>query len=411
MQNQTNQSCAERALIRLLSGRRLVAVGSLLGYLCLHLAFSDSSRAGLFNYHMYLAEAFLNGSLSLVRQPPTTHDLSVFDGKLFLYWGPIPAVVLMPLVLLFGADWSDEWLTMGLGTLATTAIFSMLEATKRLHGLSTSKSLLLTLAFGFGSPCLPLVLGGTVWHVSQLFTTLFLALAVTATFRDDSAGRSYVVPGVLVGMACLTRASAVGAVAWLLAHVYAQARSKSASRLSAACATLPAISVLGALASLLLIYNFARFGSPLDNGVGYHQPDPMILEDIRAHGLFSFYYLPRNFFYHYIAYPFPASEDLLMGGSLFLMTPLYLGAFLASESKDLSRTVWGLWATVVLLAIPSLLLCGTGWTQLGPRYTLDYAPFLILLVAIGISRWSTQAVALFTAASVAQYLYGLSVMP
>ena len=63
MQNQATQSRAERALIRLLSAPRLVAVGSLLLYLCLHFAFSDSSRAGLFNYHMYLAEAFLNLSL------------------------------------------------------------------------------------------------------------------------------------------------------------------------------------------------------------------------------------------------------------------------------------------------------------------------------------------------------------
>jgi hypothetical protein len=315
----------------------------------------------------------------------------------------------MPVVYLFGADWSDLWISLTLASLNIGAVFLLLEATRDLHGLSGIKSILLALTFGFGSPCLPLAIDGTVWYVGQLFATLFLVSGVALSFRSRRISSSYVVPALIIGMACLTRASVVGAAVWLLGFIYVQARKTGHSRLRSFSALIPALTVLGSLAALLFIYNYARFGSPWENGVNYHQASAEIAADIRAHGMFSFYYLARNFFYHYIAYPFPPSDDSLMGGSLFLMTPLFLGAFFASELKLHSKLIWALWGTISILAIPSLLICGTGWTQIGPRYTLDYAPFLLLLVAIGIGRWSNRSVALLSCASIAQYLYGLSV--
>ncbi len=388
----------------------LLTLASFLALSYIAFIFRGTARTGLFNYHVYLAEAFVNGSLALVRHPPTTHDLSIFNGRLYLYWGPMPAVVLMPVVYLFGANWPDIWISLTLAALNIGAVFLLLETTRDLHGLSRMRSILLAVTFGFGSPCLPLAIDGTVWYVGQLFATLFLTSGVTLSFRARRTSSSYVVPALLIGMACLTRASVVGAAGWLLGFIFIQARKSGRSWLKSLSALIPASTVLGSLASLILLYNYARFGSAWDNGVNYHQPSPQILADIRAHGLFSFYYLARNFFYHYIAYPFPASEDSLMGGSLFLMTPLFLGAFFANELKEHSKLIGSLWGTIFILAIPSLLICGTGWTQIGPRYTLDYAPFLLLLVALGIGRWSSNAVALLAGASIAQYFYGLAVL-
>jgi hypothetical protein len=162
---------------------------------------------------------------------------------------------------------------------------------------------------------------------------------------------------------------------------------------------------------LLSMYNYARFGSPFENGLKYHRADLSLFADINTYGLFSVHYFGKNFFYHYLAYPYPPSANTFMGASLFLMTPVYLGAFFALKAKDeYWQMIWGLWFAITLIALPSLLLCGTGWSQIGPRYTLDYAPFLMILVAMGISRWSSQLLLVLAGISVLHYLYGLLVI-
>src|ERR1051326_8103450 len=47
-------------------------------------------------YFNYLAEAFLHGKLSLITIPNVVLDLSYYQGNYFLYWPPLPAVLLMP---------------------------------------------------------------------------------------------------------------------------------------------------------------------------------------------------------------------------------------------------------------------------------------------------------------------------
>jgi hypothetical protein len=168
-------------------------------------------------------------------------------------------------------------------------------------------------------------------------------------------------------------------------------------------ATVPLISLLAAVSW----YNYARFGSPFETGVSYHLADPFFAENIRRYGIFSLHYLERNFFYHYVAYPYPVSPETVVGGSLFLLTPLYVAAFLSLFGSRERFLVWLTWGTCVLLAIPSLLVCGTGEVQLGPRYTLDYAPFFLLLVAIGLRSVPVQIAALLAGISFVQYLYGL----
>jgi hypothetical protein len=63
-------------------------------------------------------------------------------------------------------------------------------------------------------------------------------------------------------------------------------------------------------------------------------------------------------------------------------------------------------ATILLVATPILLLMGTGWVQFGPRYTLDFTLPLLLLTALGISRWPNWLVAVLTATAIVHYVIG-----
>lgn len=63
-------------------------------------------------------------------------------------------------------------------------------------------------------------------------------------------------------------------------------------------------------------------------------------------------------------------------------------------------------ATILLVAIPILLLMGTGFVQFGPRYTLDFTIPLLLLTALGARRWPIWLLMVLTVAAVAQYVTG-----
>ena len=60
--------------------------------------------------------------------PPDTHDLSVFGGRLYLYRGPFPALLLVPFVWLQGVGFSDLGFTVVLGAVDVALVASLLRA-------------------------------------------------------------------------------------------------------------------------------------------------------------------------------------------------------------------------------------------------------------------------------------------
>ena len=388
---------------------RLVTLAWFLGILAALTALSWA-RGSLFhvskhNYFHYLAHAFNQGAVHLIELPPTTHDLTVVDGKLFLYWGPVPAVFLAPFVAIFGISWPDSWVTLLLGALLSTLTLILLRSSTALNGRPGFREFLLTAVFTFGSPLLPLALHGGVWATSQIFATTFLCAGICVALSPLET-RRILIASTLVGLACLSRPSMAGAAVWLLFRIYQNEKGSPLRRRGQKIAL--ALVVLGICVAAQLVYNYARFGDLFESGFSGQRIASVFKRNANLYGQLSFHHVATNFYYHYIAYPFPLTSKTLWGGSLFLMTPLYLGAFWSAFRRG---TPWAfelsLWIACGLIALPSLMVNGTGWTQLGPRYTLDYAPFLILLVASGIRTWPKWLVLLTALASVGHYLYGL----
>ncbi len=57
--------------------------------------------------------------------------------------------------------------------------------------------------------------------------------------------------------------------------------------------------------------------------------------------------------------------------------------------------------------MPVFLYYGGGYFQYGFRYSLDFTPFLIALVAIGTSRWRGWPERLLVVASIVSVGYGI----
>ncbi len=136
-------------------------------------------------YYNYLADAFLHGQLHLRIVPPITHDLSVYQGRYYLYWPPFPAILMMPFVALFGVSFSDTLLNLAIGALnvAMVAILLRQASIHRVIKLSRVRRGLLVMCFALGTVHLTLAPFGRVWNTGQLIGFLCVALCYITVLR------------------------------------------------------------------------------------------------------------------------------------------------------------------------------------------------------------------------------------
>src|ERR1051326_6573553 len=110
------------------------------------------------------AESWLHGRWD-VDASPTSADIETINGKSYSYYPPFPALLLLPLVALFGVGASDILFTTVLSAVNISLLFLLLEQV-RVNGWSPrkwSEHALITVFCFFGTINLYLSLGGTVW--------------------------------------------------------------------------------------------------------------------------------------------------------------------------------------------------------------------------------------------------------
>jgi hypothetical protein len=161
---------------------------------------------------------------------------------------------------------------------------------------------------------------------------------------------------------------------------------------------------------LFLIYNWARFGYPLDTGIEYVNYVEEFASDIATFGFFNTHYIYRNLYYHYVFYPFPETAETLQGGSLFLLSPVFLSAFIGVFIGRPRMSALFLLITIIAVDLPILLFFGNGWFQFGPRYTLDFTVPLLILTAMGLKIIPDWMLVILSLISAAHYYKGMSIL-
>lgn len=381
------------------------AVIAMIVYAVIASRYGSLWRVSKYGYFNYLADAFLNGQITLRVLPQSLHDLSVIGQRYYLYWPPFPAVLLMPFVAIWGPNFSDVAFTIVLGGVNVALVVVLLKqaCAKGIVTLTPAQRSLLVLGFALGSTHTALAPYGRVWYTAQLigFACVLLAYLATITLRG---WRAFAGTGIALAAALLTRNHLVLAGVWPAYYLLTQHWTRPWRRLLGYA--LAGVTPVVIAVALLGIYNALRFGSPFNTGLAYHQMAQMFRSDYNRYGAFNLYYLPTNVFYQYIAYPFPWRSASTMGGSLFLLSPVFFAAFSGIVQGRPRWSIAALVASIVLVAIPILLLMGTGWQQFGPRYTLDFTVPLLLLTALGVRRWPNWVLALATVIGVVQYIVG-----
>ena len=280
---------------------------ALAAYFILSISGGSPFRVREYAYFNYLADAFLHGQLYLRLLPPSLHDLSFFNGHYYLYWPPMPAILLMPFVAIFGVNFSDVFFNVVVASANVAAVAALLRAADRkgLITLAANYRAALVLFFALGTVHVVLALFGKVWFTAQLVGFLLVALAYLCTLELNGAV-SFLAVGALMACAMLTRNHLLFTGIWPAYDLLAKnwgSRPKVYGYVL--LALLPAL-VAG---SLFLGYNFARFGNPFDLGISYHRMAPFFLADYQKYGAFNLHYVPINFYYQYIYYPLPLSSN------------------------------------------------------------------------------------------------------
>src|SRR5258705_12172590 len=79
------------------------------------------------------------------------------------------------------------------------------------------------------------------------------------------------------------------------------------------------------------------------------------------------------------------------GMSVILTSPAYLLVAGALRHYGRSRLVSGASLAVFIVALVNLMHFSQGWIQFASRFSLDFLPFALVLVAIGLDRLSSPA--------------------
>ena len=336
-------------------------------------------------YFDYLADAFLHSQLYLVN-PPQVYDLTQYEGRWYVPFPPLPALLLLPWVALSGVEQVNTVLFGAIiGAANVVLAFLLLQSLARRGWtrLGRTDTLWLTLLFGVGTVHWYMATLGSVWFISQLCTLTFILAAAWSAVATGSP----ILSGTALALAMLGRPHVALCYAFLLAIGIQHSYERSGNRDMRQWGTWAVLSLAPLVLSgvLLLAYNYLRFDNALDFGYLRQNVAPELVADLHTYGQFSLHYVPHDLWAMLLAGPkWDAANNQIVptvdGMSLLLTTPALVYLL---EARQRSALVLGAWLALGLLLIPLVSYYNTGWWQFGYRFSLDFMTPVMVLLAVG----------------------------
>jgi len=324
-------------------------------------------------HFLLLAEQFLKGMLYLSPFNLPPGDYVDLLGRQYLYFGPTPSILLMPIVYLFKFKISQGVI----GLVCIPIAYILIVHISQKFKYSENDSLWLSNFFIFSSPILFVGLVNISAYQIQVLGLVFVLLAIYEFFHR----KRWLLVGLFIALAGFTRLSLyLTSIFFLLEFLKNKIDFKE---------IIPFI--LPIVISILLLsgYNFKRFHSFIETG--YKMNVTLNYFPMNANlkfGFFSPNHLPANLYTLFLKGPnpiehkfgwfildFPYLKVDPWGLSILITSPLLLFLFTRFKTNSFSRSAL---ITSVILALPSLTYAGIGFSQFGYRYALDFLPFIFL---------------------------------
>lgn len=330
-------------------------------------------RTSPYDNYVLLAYSLLHGHTIWIDPvwPGKSIDAILFAGHRYVVNDPVPALLVLPLVVINGLAANQTLLACLLCGVATGAAWALLERV----GVTNRTTIWLVVFFLAGTDLLWCSMLGDVWFIAQTSAVAFILLALC-----ELAGkrRGWLV-ALWFALALGSRFTLVMALPVMLWWAYDGflVRERDGRRVLAFAATLVPFFIVW------VAYNEARWQVPWDAGhtIFYHQDPYMGSSTGSPFGLEN---VPGELYSFFVVAPqrlhvFPYLRPLDFGTALWFTSPALVLAFFARRPV---RLVVTLWLAVVLVAGPSLLYYANGGSQFGMRHALDFAPFLLVLMGL-----------------------------
>jgi hypothetical protein len=337
----------------------------------LSIYFLTSAGRTPYDYFTRLSSAFLTGKYYLSQNPVWLNELiNIGPGKYTFVNPPIPAIIAIPFVWIFGNAFQQQYLAHLVGALSIIVVWTIAQKIKRDIKLSIWSSLLL----GLGSIFWFLSATGSVWYLGQVTAVFFILLAI-----NESLGRKR--PFLIASFLACAFFSRLQLILSLPFFIYLTFRD-SVSVKKIVSFSIP----IALFFAAYFIYNFLRFGNPLQNG--YTLIAGILNEPWFNKGQFSIQYIPNHLYLLFLKLPiflksFPYIQPSWAGMAIWITTPAFIYA-LKANIKD--RVNIASWITILLVGLVNFSYGSTGFTQFGYRYAVDFYPFLTLLTIKGAAK-------------------------
>jgi len=405
---------------------------------------SNSDRGNFYNHFVWQAQAFIDGRAAIAYPVSEGPNVNAYfqdvmpvpgqPGRGWIPFPPLPALALVPLVLLAGLDADASLLAVLLGAVNVALAWRMalLLTTNRLAAL------LATVFFAFGTVHWYAAMLGSTWFLAHVVAVTFVIASISVALDGElrprarsalAAGRGAVrgwlawfeprqfIAGLLLGIGALARLPVIFGAPFLL--FVGAGGSYRARALSAG---------IGAVIPVLLLvgYNLATTGHLFHPAyqflyeheylgylppAGCHEAFPRQLCEFltinRDFAITDPRHVPLNALILLAWPPVIRPEcglELLapscsvvrpdpIGMSILLTSPAYLLAAPLLAAGWRRRLVAGAGLAVAAIALVNLMHFSQGWVQFGYRFSNDFLPFGMVLVTIAIARMGVRPLA------------------
>jgi hypothetical protein len=358
------------------------------------------------DYFSRLADAFLHGRYWLDEAPSWLNELiPAGDGRWYVAYPPMPAVLALPFVAVFGREFPAQVYSSLYAGLATGVVYLVLGQLGL--ALRVRDRLALSAVFAFGTCFWYVAISGSAWYFAHVSAVLMLALATLSALTRKPAW----IAGFLLGLAAMSRLPTGLALPFVLAAQlgfpgWTMLRSMDRGRLVRT--TIVFGLGLAVPAAIYIGFNLLRWGTLTDQA---YTRIPGVLEDpiYVDHGILSLWYIPRNLFailfrsWNYVD-EFPFLQPSWWGLGMFLTTPLFLWLFKARIRTPI--VAWSLLG-VLIVSLPIITHGNVGFTQFGYRFSLDFQLLLFTILATVVARGWTGLMKAAAAASIAICAYAV----
>lgn len=336
-------------------------------------------RASWFNIDKHfslLAQSFVKNDLFLNPNNLPNGDYADYQGKQYLFFGPMPSILLMPFVAIWGKNFPQMTLSITSLVIIFISIFSLCKKLK----FSTEDSFWLSNFFVFGTVLYFVGLVNISAYVAQAVATVFIVLSLWEYFTK----RRWFLIGLFVAAAGATRITLFGITIFFLLEIFRN-KANLNLRLSLTLLLIPIIFSI----SMLALYNFRRFHSVFDTG--YTRNVSVLDKNYYNYieGWFSPVHIGANLYSLLVIPPQPILKEEVefvlkfpylkanhFGMAIWFTSPLFIYLLKSRKVFYTFSAVGG----IIVLIIPSLLYFGIGISQFGYRYSLDFLPLLFLLL-------------------------------